>query len=188
MELSRSQIREECLTEFRRKLIKMNMVNNQEGFMHSSDEEQEQEETKNPTSSSKQRVVRMHSLQKKGTVEIFDNKIVQQLQDQVARLKRETQEKVEFIQGLQRALESKDEQIKSLTMGYMKDMSHIKEMSYKKLELEDVYEVKYFDELNVLDPTQRDILNEKLRSLKQDFEYKTVVMKDQIKKQQQAIE
>ena len=59
--------------------------------------------------------------------------------------------------------------ISALTTGYLKDIHHLREMVFRKdfvLDDHEFYEVQYLDTTLVLDPNLREILNEKLASLK----------------------
>ncbi len=56
-------------------------------------------------------------------------------------------------------------------MGYLQDMNHIKEMSYKNLDLDQIFEVKYFDETDALDNESKRILNDRIKEVKIQFQF-----------------
>ncbi len=62
-----------------------------------------------------------------------------------------------------------------MTFGYFKDVSHLKEMVTKAYnqELEEFYEVEFFDTALGMDEKTKAIFNTKLQDIKRQFEIKT---------------
>jgi hypothetical protein len=56
-------------------------------------------------------------------------------------------------------LEKRESVIKELTQGYLKDVHHVKEMMFKKTNVREYVDVKFFDESLILDDKSRDIMN-----------------------------
>ncbi|KAL4426339.1 hypothetical protein ABPG74_006277 [Tetrahymena malaccensis] len=79
------------------------------------------------------------------------------------------------IKELENLVKIRDEQIQGLTTGYIKDLTHMKEMIFRKQNIDEIefYEVQYFDGTSNLDEKTRLALNDKLKTLKQNFEMKT---------------
>lgn len=64
-----------------------------------------------------------------------------------------------------------------MTTGYLKDISHLKEMVYRKdcsnFDEQQFYEVQYFDSQLNVEPEVLTLLNSKLSNLKEQYERQT---------------
>ena len=112
------------------------------------------------------------------------------LEEQVANLRASLQQAEERANYLQKLLEWRNEEFKNLTIGYLKDLVHLKEMRQlsNQAELDGVvtpFEVKFSNETAALDAKSREIFNNAVEDLKSQFDKKLGKMYLLVKKYEQ---
>ena len=72
---------------------------------------------------------------------------------------------------LNEKLKEKDELIEKMTIGYLKDVQHLRELFVRKdlYPEEDVFDVNFYDYTKTLDPTVNEFLKGKLLELTNSF-------------------
>lgn len=78
------------------------------------------------------------------------------------------------ISTLSKKLKQREDNLKEITAGYLKDLQNMRDQMFKKPSNQmDFYEVQYFDTSEIEDDRYRDLVNNKLSDLKSQFEKKT---------------
>ncbi|CAD8088080.1 unnamed protein product [Paramecium sonneborni] len=77
------------------------------------------------------------------------------------------------LKEMQLKLDCKDNVIKDMTQGYLKDVQHMKELLFRKNDQQlNIFEVQYFDSKEGFSEEQTNLLNQKIKGIQQQFEHK----------------
>ncbi|CAD8164709.1 unnamed protein product [Paramecium pentaurelia] len=97
----------------------------------------------------------------------------QQSCDQNEEQQKELELRNQKLKELQIKLDCKDNIIKDMTQGYLKDVQHMKELLFRKNDQQlNIFEVQYFDSKEGFTEEQTNLLNQKIKSMQQQFEHK----------------